>query len=382
MLAAILIGDRPMRMREQSGSAGFGSPTLSRRKKWLFRLAVPLLSAVLVLVLAELYLRIRIPPSDVSLFMFRPDSARYRVMRPNIRGKVYGVPIETNEQGFRARRPYTAGGPAGQRRVVVMGDSMTVCAGIPFEEIFTTRLERLMNETAPASEVEVYNLAVGGHDLLHHAATLKEIGLSYQPHLILMFLYPWNDFDGRNWYDRDRQHAARQPEGDQSLPPALTESWLESLYVYKAFSSPVAHLLWRAGFIKRHQGVVEAFREQSPDWRRSVDALGEIASLARQAGVPCEVVLLPGTSTTFDAQREVYDAAAAACQSAGLPALSLLDAFSATGRSPRHFRINAIDGHPSSEYCAVAARAVFERLLESGAFDRLLAAGDTSVGAR
>jgi hypothetical protein len=151
---------------------GMRAREVSRPKKWVFRLVVLALSMVTALLLAEVCLRVIIPPSNVSLFVYRPDSLRSRVMRPNIRGKVYGAPIETNEQGFRARRAYTAGRGPDVRRVVVIGDSMSVCAGVPFEEIYTTRLEKRMNEAAPALESEVYNLAVGGHEMLHHAATL------------------------------------------------------------------------------------------------------------------------------------------------------------------------------------------------------------------
>ena len=74
---------------------------------------------------------------------------RYKVMRPNLRTIVYSVPFETNAYGFRDLRLYTTRRKHDVCRVSVMGESFTACAGVPFDEMTTTRLERLMNEACP-----------------------------------------------------------------------------------------------------------------------------------------------------------------------------------------------------------------------------------------
>ena len=175
-----------------------------RWKAWSFRLSALSLSTLFAVGVAELWLRLAIPSSDVDAFVYRTDTNRYRVMRSNIRGRVYGVPFETNSAGFRARRAYTVQKAENVKRIVVLGDSMTVCAGVSFEDLCTTRLERLINERFREDRFEVYSLAVGGHQLLHHRATLAEVGLGYDPDLILLFLFPDNDFEAGK-YDVDRK---------------------------------------------------------------------------------------------------------------------------------------------------------------------------------
>src|SRR5437867_3254695 len=111
---------------------------MRRSDSWVFRLLTTGLSTLVTLAAVEVALRLVVGYSDADLFVYRADSLRVKLMRPNVRASVYGRPIETNGSGYRARREYTSEKPAGVRRIVVIGDSFTVCAGVPFEEIATT----------------------------------------------------------------------------------------------------------------------------------------------------------------------------------------------------------------------------------------------------
>src|SRR5881409_3318303 len=92
-----------------------------------------------------------------------------------------------------------------------------------------------------------------------------------------------------------------------------------------------------------HDRLVDWLARPSPDRERSIAALGEMRDVLRDAGVRVQVYLLPANDGTYALQRPLHDTALRIVEGAGLPALSLLDAFAATGRAPREFRVSLID---------------------------------------
>lgn len=350
----------------------------------VFRLVTVGLSVLVTLAAVELILRVEVGSSNADLFVYRSDTLRLKLMRPNVQAVVYGQPIETNGSGFRARREYSSEKPSGVRRIVVIGDSFTVCAGVPVEKIATTRLEAMLNGTYAPLRFEVYNLGVGGHEILHHLGTLKEVALSYKPDLVLLFLFPYNDFD-TSTYELHRQRADVVARGG-SLPEASGQAvpLLESLHLVKIFRMSGSTLLGLAGGIpsvqrllgpSSHDRLVSFLARPSPDRERSIEALREMRGVLRDASVPVQVYLLPANDASYAMQRPLYNEASRIVEEAGFEALSLLDAFVLAGRAPRTYRVSLIDSHPDAEYGAVAARAIFEHLLRGGAIGRLVAPG-------
>lgn len=92
-------------------------------KRWLFRLTAAALGLGMLVAMAEVGLRIMIPPEARDLYTIRGDTKRYKVMQADYLGPYYGVPFETNGQGFRSRRPYSRTKVNDARRIVVLGDS-------------------------------------------------------------------------------------------------------------------------------------------------------------------------------------------------------------------------------------------------------------------
>jgi hypothetical protein len=124
-----------------------------------------------------------------------------------------------------------------------------------------------------------------------------------------------------------------------------------------------------------HDRLVASLACPSRDRERSIAALREIREALRAAGVPVQVYLLPANFGSYSLQRRLYDGASRIVEDTGLPVRSLLDAFAATGRVPREFRVSMIDSHPDAAYGRIAARSIFEHLRESGTINRLVAVG-------
>jgi len=353
---------------------------MPRFKFWAFRLLAMGVGTLAALVAVELCLRIILGRSNAVLFVYRPDTLRIKLMRPNVRGLVYGQPIETNASGYRARREYGPEKPPGVRRIVVIGDSFTVSAGVPFEQIATTRLETMLSESQARPRFEVYNVAVGGHEILHHLATVKEVALGYAPDLILFLIYPYNDFDALTYDSHLKYGQALARGGIPGEELREGNTWFQGLRTVDLVRVSGSNLMWlarRIPWVDRwlgpslHDQILASVANPSPNRERSAAALREIRETLRAAGVPAQVYLLPSNFGTYALQRPLYDAASRVIEEAGLPVRSLLDTFEATGRSPTQFRVSIIDSHPNAEYNSVVAGAIHRHLRESGLLDRL-----------
>ena len=271
--------------------------------------------------LVEAGLRAWIPASNVSLFRDTP-SALSRVMKPNVRGVVYGVPMETNNMGFRDEEDWVTEKPPGERRIVIVGDSFTVSAGVPFARIYSERLERRLQALGPAgNRLRVMNLAVGGYSIVRYAVMLTEVGLPLDPDAIIVGVFPYNDF------------TTEQP------PPARGR--FETWRLYR---------LWRvAGWSLKSLLTYRLGTKPEPEaWEANISALKTIAELARRAGIPVTAILLPNVVSDFSGQRMAHEPIQIACQRIGMTCVDALDDFLASGIPARRFTLNLLDGHPNA----------------------------------
>jgi hypothetical protein len=243
-----------------------------------------------------------------------------------------------------------------------------------------SRLEGLIRQAYPGAGIEVYNLAVGGYQILHYTATLKEVGLGYHPDLVLVFMFPDNDFEAQS-YELDRRHAERYARDGEltTIPRERQRSWYKRLYIDKGIGPPLTAAIRATGVLRllpvktTYEMELSKLQPGQRDFDLSVLSLRQMAAMAQETGVPVEVLLFPATwGPTFDAQLLLDTIAAKAVASAGLHVHSLLPAFAATGKRPAYFRINFIDGHASAEYYAVAAPAIFDALESAGVLERLM----------
>ena len=306
-------------------------------------------------------------------------------MRPNARATVYGVPIETNERGFRAVRPYTIEKPEGVVRIAALGDSFTVSAGVPFAEIMTTRLERFISAGFPRCQVEVYNFAVAGYGILHYVATLEEVVLEHRPDLVLLFIYPYNDLDIEQ-YDKEVEYIEEHATGNDPIPlPPAQRSWFASLHTSRLLLSHAQIVARKVGFLDqfvpelRYDRTVRAYQSPSGRRGRGLEALRRIQRLVATAGMPVHVFLMPMNDKSYDQQRPLFIAAAQLVAEAGVPVFSLLEGFAATGR-PEEYRVNSFDSHPNTAYNSLASELVFQELDESGLLKGLFPATEDGWG--
>ena len=201
--------------------------------------AFALLAAALV---AELALRVTDKPAPSMLFapfaahmtknhlddflgVVREDPELFWVLTPSQRLPDDAWPIRgliSNAAGLREEHEIPEAKPAGEVRVLFLGDSCTFGFGSLDNESFVAQAEALLGARYPQVRTECINAGVPGYSLFQGWRWLESRGLDYQPDLVVA-TFGWND--DRAWANlSDLQHWERKQAA--TPPPGLRRSLL------------------------------------------------------------------------------------------------------------------------------------------------------------
>ncbi len=249
--------------------------TARRFAEILFLLFVPL---GLFLLVAEGFLRLYLAKNifyDVEMSRYavelKVDSPNPLVghhHRPNAEARLMGVTVRTNSDGFRDGEYSVARGE--KRRIVFLGDSLTLAWGVEEERSFEHLLERDLDALTPT---EVINLGVGNYNTTQEVNLFIDKGLKYRPDQVVLF-YFINDSE-----------AVPQ----KSRFPGLGNYRVITFY-WSRIKALKARFTESAGFEEYYS---ELYQEGSPGWANSRSALLELKELSRQHEFDLKVVLLP-----------------------------------------------------------------------------------------
>lgn len=306
----------------------------------------------------EVWLRLTVPPSaSESIFEYTLSTPRYKVMRSNASIVAWGKELRTNDLGFRDDAPSIPARQPGELRIVVLGDSMTVSAGVDHAGTFTTLLEKRLRAAHPGAQV--INLGVGGYNLEQYEMVLNEVGMGLKPDLVLLAIVAENDFTTHT-HEGNRRVAM-----GLEAPPA--QDGLRRLYVYRAYLDAAFSRVGRlfAGAPVAHASA----GGPGSGWERNSAALTRIMQKAGAQGLPVAAVVLP-QNHKYERQRQDFAKVLAECRAQGLPCLDLLERFTARGVEPATLRLNAIDPHPNEKYNALVAEELAPFLERMPVFSR------------
>lgn len=134
-------------------------------------------------------------PAFQNLFMDDPVIG-YR-LRPGtqtrFRTSEFTADIAINEQGVRDDAPIGPK-PPGERRIVVLGDSLVLSVQVDFEQTFGALLEQRLNRGAPDGlRYRVINAGVQGYGPVEELLFLRTVARHFEPDVVLVGLYVGND---------------------------------------------------------------------------------------------------------------------------------------------------------------------------------------------
>ncbi len=159
------------------------------------RLILVLVSVVFSLTLGELLLRSLGPTTQATdrrgLHQPRPDRPWLYGLLPGAEGtlEVSGdVVYRVNADGFRDYL-YARPKPKGVFRIIVLGDSVAFGYGVDIQDTFSKQMESQLRAVARDNigpEIEVLNLGISGYNPYTEAALLRDIGVQYEPDLVIV----------------------------------------------------------------------------------------------------------------------------------------------------------------------------------------------------
>ena len=129
-------------------------------------------------------------------------------LKPSLDTYFKSTAFRTNSMGLRDGE-YEITKPHGAFRVVVLGDSFSMPAGVDIAASFHSILEARFNAGSHARDVEFINFAVGGYSLRQYAAVLRHKALAYGPDLILVGWCPGNDHEVPPGQPFERPYVAK-----------------------------------------------------------------------------------------------------------------------------------------------------------------------------
>ena len=202
------------------------SPTLKDKPALLQNVSLLLTALVIGLILAEAVARllVRIPPTPKVFVHEKSDNPKLLYKpTPGASSFAYWVQNKINQDGFRDR-DFTVDKNAGIKRIVFLGDSVIYGYGLQIDQTLPKQLEENFKKNGRA--VEVLNLGVSGYESEQEIEFFKEVGLKYQPDLVLVG-YTLNDCHYASWeldlFDNLADATVKDPKG--KLPQKILSSF-------------------------------------------------------------------------------------------------------------------------------------------------------------
>ena len=169
-------------------------------KRWLANIGSMTVGIVVSLLLAEGALNlagVRYPS------FYTVDRERGFALRPGAEGvwsREGRGSVRINQAGFRG--PDLPEAPAqGVLRIAVLGDSFTEALQVDEQDTFVQRLQITLAANRSCGvrrnfpgDVEVLNFGVGAYGTGQELLTWRHLAKRYRPHLVLLAVYPGNDF--------------------------------------------------------------------------------------------------------------------------------------------------------------------------------------------
>lgn len=307
-----------------------------------------LLSVLVFLTGIELWVRMAYADGsnfDIEMWRYAKDVKQVSAIpgvghehRPNVRGTYMGVELATNALGLR-NREIALEKPAGTTRILMLGDSVTLGWGAPFEGTTSRALERRLDGLAGGPRFEVVNTGVGNYNTAMELAWLVHRGHALRPDLVLL-----------NYFINDAEET-----------PTRQESFFERFSWAAVFVAGRFDVLSRTYFGRSDWKSYyrDLYHPDAAGWRQAQAKIAELAAFCRERGVPLVFVSYPELHELApypfeDVTRALADVAAANA----LPFIDLLA--SVRDADPPSLWVTPTDAHPNARaaerYAGLLAR--------------------------
>jgi len=302
----------------------------------------------------------------VKMGEYVPGSRFKMVYADNPRGYFdadNGVPFVINSLGLRGREVERRK-PAGTYRILGIGDSFTLGAGVRDDDTFLRRLESSLN-AGGARRYEVLNAGVEGYNTRDEVLYLERQWLALDPDLVLIGFYLNDAYSDVTFattiHGMDLGVYLGQPDG-LARYSYVWDYVLHALRTQRVQAR--VEKFYRASYFSEPKRFLEIPGSIEVDWPMSRAALRHAVELARRRNIQIALVIFP---ELFRLDKdypfaEVHRLVMDACAALSLPALDLLETY--RGTPSEKLWVHVTDHHPNEVAHELAARAIEKFLRE------------------
>ena len=225
---------------------------------------------LVLLLLLEVATRAVVPPQiDVPHLRVFPEG--FYTWYPGSRFIYHNLPkvepptadVRINEHGLRGAS-FARDKPAGERRVLVVGDSYTAAVQLPEERIFTTLLATELDRVEPDVQHRVVNAGVNGAGTAHELLYFEHQGASFAPDVVVL-QYAFNDVDDSLAHGGFRVTSAGLELSEAMRSPAFWRGPLLAMRDALGNRSLVFYLVYKALSGAARDVVVGTAHAAAPD---------------------------------------------------------------------------------------------------------------------
>ena len=224
----------------------------------------------------------------------------------------------------------------GDRRLVVLGDSIAFGQGVPSTESFPS----LLSERVDGWHVEIAARPAWGLD--QEVAWVEVEGERVAPDAVLVVTY-FNDHTSSPM--RGRERGVIRVSGSETREAIAHPLHLVNVLERRRQAEALADLMYGEG-----HGPVDALSQRVDEMGRHYERLAEVCPSR------CAVAVAPAMIHDTPEMRQALEAVAAVAREAGLPAFSAVDALDEVHAADRW--VHPVDPHPSARSHAAIADAL------------------------
>lgn len=259
---------------------------------------------------------------------------------PNRQARLMGVDFRTNSQGLRDRELAIERVP-GKLRIAMLGDSLTVGWGVPVEDTFSKRIERMY--AAAGIDAEVINFGVGNYNTVQEVQAFLATGHRYRPDVVVL-----------NYFVNDAEllEPARSPS-------SLMRACYACVFLAGRGDAVVRQFL---GGMDWEQYYLSLYGDgTSKGWLEAKAAIGRLAAVTKASGIKLVIVSLPELHDVKNYRfGRVTDLVRQAAEENGAAFADVLPAMADQPASK--LWVTPPDPHPNSYANELIAKALFTAL--------------------
>src|SRR5262245_13114982 len=259
---------------------------------------------------------------------------------PNRQARLMGVDFRTNSQGLRDRE-FSFDRVPGKLRIVMIGDSLTVGWGVPFEQTFAKRIERMYADAG--IDAEVINLGVGNYNTVQEVQAFLTKGYRYRPDVVVL-----------NYFVNDAE-----PIVPASAPSALMRACYACVFVVGRGDAVMRQFFGRMDWAQYYLSLYDD--GAAPGWLDTKAAIVRLAEFTKGSGIKLIIANLPELHDVANYRfGRITDLVRKSAEENGAAFVDVLPAMA--DQPSAKLWVTPPDPHPNAYANALIAKALFGAL--------------------